>query len=104
MKYSSRQTPNKHWLKRIDWVLIGILTILAIFSVTLISSAMGGGQYSANFSIRQVIYYILGAFIALIIMLFSPKKLKKYIFIIFYFLCIAYRFTNFTRNAYYTCD
>nr|MDK7246246.1 hypothetical protein [Staphylococcus lugdunensis] len=39
MKYSSRQTPNKHWLKRIDWVLIGILTILAIFSVTLISSA-----------------------------------------------------------------
>lgn len=30
MKYSSRQTPNKHWLKRIDWVLIGILTILAI--------------------------------------------------------------------------
>ena len=45
MKYSSRQTPNKHWLKRIDWVLIGILTILAIFSVTLISSAMGGGQF-----------------------------------------------------------
>ena len=45
---------------------------------------MGGGQYSANFSIRQVIYYILGAFIALIIMLFH-LKIKKYIFIIFYF-------------------
>ncbi|EHS05169.1 cell cycle protein, FtsW/RodA/SpoVE domain protein [Staphylococcus lugdunensis VCU139] len=91
MKYSSRQTPNKHWLKRIDWVLIGILTILAIFSVTLISSAMGGGQYSANFSIRQVIYYILGAFIALIIMLFSPKKIKKIhiYYILFFVYCLS---------------
>ena len=90
MKYSSRQTPNKHWLKRIDWVLIGILTILAIFSVTLISSAMGGGQYSANFSIRQVIYYILGAFIALIIMLFSPKKLKNTYLLYFIFVyCLS---------------
>lgn len=88
MKYSSRQTPNKHWLKRIDWVLIGILTILAIFSVTLISSAMGGGQYSANFSIRQVIYYILGAFIALIIMLFSPKKIKKNTYLLYFIFCV----------------
>lgn len=88
MKYSSRQTPNKHWLKRIDWVLIGILTILAIFSVTLISSAMGGGQYSANFSIRQVIYYILGAFIALIIMLFSPKKIKNNTYLLYFIFCV----------------
>ena len=48
---------------------------------------MGGGQYSANFSIRQVIYYILGAFIALIIMLFHLKIKKIHIYYIL-FLCI----------------
>ena len=51
MKYSSRQQPSKHWLRKIDWILVALLTIL-IISVTTISSAMGGGQYSANFSIR----------------------------------------------------
>ena len=46
---------------------------------------MGGGQYSANFSIRQIIYYILGAIIALVIMLISPKRLEIiHIFFLFY--------------------
>ncbi|MFC0138511.1 cell division protein FtsW [Staphylococcus petrasii] len=88
MKYSSRQQPSKHWLRKIDWVLIALLTILAIISVVTISSAMGGGQYSANFSIRQIIYYILGAIIALLIMLFSPKKIKNNTYILYIFLCI----------------
>ena len=85
MKYSSRQQPSKHWLRKIDWILVALLTILAIISVTTISSAMGGGQYSANFSIRQIIYYILGAIIALVIMLISPKRLEI-IHIFFYFI------------------
>lgn len=42
MKYSSRQQPSKHWLRKIDWILVALLTILAIISVTTISSAMGG--------------------------------------------------------------
>ena len=74
MKYSSRQQPNKHWLLKVDWILVAIITLLAILSVTLISSAMGGGQYSANFGIRQILYYILGAIMAIIIMFISPKK------------------------------
>ncbi|MEJ7459248.1 rod shape-determining protein RodA, partial [Staphylococcus saprophyticus] len=49
---ASRQQPNKSWIRRIDWVLIGILVIFAIISVVFIKSAMGGGQYSANFSIK----------------------------------------------------
>ena len=86
MKYSSCQQPSKHWLRKIDWILVALLTILAIISVTTISSAMGGGQYSANFSIRQIIYYILGAIIALVIMLISPKRLEIiHIFFIFIF-------------------
>ncbi len=62
MNYSSRQQPDKHWLRKVDWVLVATIAVLAIFSVLLINSAMGGGQYSANFGIRQIFfYYILGA-------------------------------------------
>lgn len=88
MKYSSRQQPSKHWLRKIDWILVALLTILAIISVTTISSAMGGGQYSANFSIRQIIYYILGAIIALVIMLISPKKIRNNTYILYFIFCV----------------
>ena len=50
---------------------------------------MGGGQYSANFSIRQIIYYILGAIIALVIMLISPKKIRNNTYIL-YFIFVYY--------------
>ena len=88
MKYSSRQQPTTHWLRKIDWILVALLTILAIISVTTISSAMGGGQYSANFSIRQIIYYILGAIIALVIMLISPKKIRNNTYILYFIFCV----------------
>ncbi|PTI45403.1 rod shape-determining protein RodA [Staphylococcus xylosus] len=85
----SRQLKNNHWIRRIDWVLIGILLLLAIISVTIINSAMGGGQYSANFSIRQILYYVLGGLIACLIMLVSPKKLMKYTYLLYFLLCVA---------------
>lgn len=88
MKYSSRQQPTTHWLRKIDWILIALITILAIISVTTINSAMGGGQYSANFGIRQIIYYILGAILAFIVMIFSPKKIKNNTYILYIFFCI----------------
>ncbi|MQH99237.1 hypothetical protein EI030_26485, partial [Escherichia coli] len=75
MNYSSRQQPDKHWLRKVDWVLVATIAVLAIFSVLLINSAMGGGQYSANFGISQIFYYILGAIFAGIIMFISPKKI-----------------------------
>ncbi|MDU2138047.1 MAG: hypothetical protein E7E60_12340, partial [Staphylococcus warneri] len=25
MKYSSRQQPNKHWLLKVDWILVAII-------------------------------------------------------------------------------
>ena len=63
---------------------------------------MGGGQYSANFSIRQIIYYILGAIIALVIMLISPKRLE--IIHIFFILSFVYYLSvySYYRNIYYT--
>lgn len=88
MNYSSRQQPSKHWLRKVDWILVLVITVLAIISVTLISSAMGGGQYSANFSIRQIIYYILGAIMAFLIMIVSPKKIKHNTYLLYFIFCI----------------
>ncbi|MFL0595015.1 FtsW/RodA/SpoVE family cell cycle protein [Staphylococcus sp. HMSC62A08] len=88
MNYSSRQQPSKHWFRKVDWVLVLIITVLAMISVTLISSAMGGGQYSANFSIRQVIYYIFGAIMAFLIMIISPKKIKNNTYLLYFIFCI----------------
>ena len=89
MNYSSRQQPSKHWFRKVDWILVLVITVLAIISVTLISSAMGGGQYSANFSIRQIIYYILGAIMAFLIMIVSPKKIKHNTYLL-YFIFVFY--------------
>ncbi|ANQ64767.1 rod shape-determining protein RodA [Staphylococcus equorum] len=86
---TSRQLKNNHWIRRVDWTLVGFLVLLAIISVTMINSAMGGGQYSANFSIRQVLYYVLGGFIAFLIMLVSPKKLMKYTYLLYFLFCAA---------------
>ncbi|WP_367129110.1 FtsW/RodA/SpoVE family cell cycle protein [Staphylococcus capitis] len=88
MNYSSRQQPSKHWFRKIDWILVLVITVLAIISVTLISSAMGGGQYSANFSIRQIIYYILGAIMAFLIMIVSPKKIKHNTYLLYFIFCV----------------
>ncbi|HGO1696313.1 TPA: FtsW/RodA/SpoVE family cell cycle protein [Staphylococcus aureus] len=88
MNYSSRQQPDKHWLRKVDWVLVATIAVLAIFSVLLINSAMGGGQYSANFGIRQIFYYILGAIFAGIIMFISPKKFKHYTYLLYFLICL----------------
>ena len=61
---------------------------MATISVLFIHSAMGGGQYSSNFSIRQILYYILGGIIALAIMLISPKRIMKYTYTLYFIVCI----------------
>lgn len=88
---SSRQLTQKSFLRRLDWPLIALIIILCIISVTTIHSAMGGGQYSLDFGVRQIFYYILGAIIAFMIMLFSPKRfvitlIRYTLFLIFYYL------------------
>ncbi|QHW37493.1 rod shape-determining protein RodA [Staphylococcus ursi] len=80
---SSRQLTQKSFLRRLDWPLIALITILCIISVTTIHSAMGGGQYSLDFGVRQIFYYILGAIIAFMIMLFSPKKIRNYTYMVY---------------------
>lgn len=88
MNYSSRQQPKRNWLRKVDWILVLVISLLALTSVILISSAMGGGQYSANFSIRQIIYYIFGAIVAFLIMIISSKKIKNNTYILYSIFCV----------------
>ncbi|RXK17539.1 FtsW/RodA/SpoVE family cell cycle protein [Macrococcus sp. DPC7161] len=85
MPFSIRNREKRPLLERIDWWLIIIVIAFLAISVSIISSAMTGGQYSTNFAIRQVFYYILGFGIALFIMLLSPKFLLKWTYV-FYFI------------------
>ncbi|MCE4966957.1 rod shape-determining protein RodA [Staphylococcus chromogenes] len=81
---SSRQHTHKSLRHRLDWKLITLILILCVISVMTIHSAMGGGQYSMDFGIRQIFYYILGAILAFLIMIVSPKKIRKYTFAIYF--------------------
>ncbi|RIM10243.1 rod shape-determining protein RodA [Staphylococcus chromogenes] len=81
---SSRQHTHKSLRHRLDWKLITLILILCVISVMTIHSAMGGGQYSMDFGIRQIFYYILGAVLAFLIMIVSPKKIRKYTFAIYF--------------------
>ena len=59
MNYSSRQQPKRNWLRKVDWILVLVISLLALTSVILISSAMGGGQYSANYLLYFRSYYCI---------------------------------------------
>lgn len=59
---SSRQQTQKSLRHRLDWKLITLILVLCLISVMTIQSAMGGGQYSMDFGIRQIFYYILGGY------------------------------------------
>ncbi|UXR87527.1 FtsW/RodA/SpoVE family cell cycle protein [Staphylococcus felis] len=80
---SSRQQTQKSFFRRLDWRLLTLIATLCLMSILTIHSAMSGGQYSADFSIRQGLYYVFGAIIAFMIMVFSPKKIRKYTFIVY---------------------
>nr|BFF33546.1 hypothetical protein KUHPSE09_08320 [Staphylococcus epidermidis] len=40
MNYSSRQQPKRNWLRKVDWILVLVISLLALTSVILISSFM----------------------------------------------------------------
>ncbi|WP_092987734.1 FtsW/RodA/SpoVE family cell cycle protein [Lacicoccus qingdaonensis] len=74
---------NSNFLSRIDWILITLLIVLSLISIFTISSAMTSGQYNTDFSVRQILFYMLG-FISLFIVTFIPVKLfKSYIWVLY---------------------
>lgn len=69
--------------ERFDWTLAFILFLFFIVSLIAISSAQTSGQYEANFMIKQLQWYIVGAVIIAVSMLLDPDQYRK-LSLIFY--------------------
>lgn len=74
---------NTNILARIDWILILLITMLAVISIVMIRSAMTSGQYNIDFSVRQIVFYISGFFMVFVLTFIPVKWMKQYIWIIY---------------------
>lgn len=63
--------------KRFDWPLAIILIIFLCVSLLAISSAQTSGQYGENFVPKQILNYMIGAFIVAFVMYFDPDQYKR---------------------------
>ncbi|GAB3058312.1 FtsW/RodA/SpoVE family cell cycle protein [Salinicoccus sesuvii] len=68
---------------RIDWILILIVVLLATISIFMIRSAMTSGQYTIDFSLRQLIFYGLGFAMVAILNFIPIKWIKQYVWVIY---------------------
>ena len=85
--YSSRQQPKRNWLRKVDWILVLVISLLALTSVILISSAMGGGQYS-EISVLDKLFIIFSR----LLLHFNYDNLAKKIKIILIFYIVYFAF------------
>ncbi|KIL76090.1 FtsW/RodA/SpoVE family cell cycle protein [Bacillus badius] len=67
-------SPNKN-SSRIDYGLILILLMMFITSCIAIYSAQTTGQYDSNFVLKQVLYYMVGIGIILVVVRFDSEQL-----------------------------
>ncbi|GKV67203.1 MULTISPECIES: FtsW/RodA/SpoVE family cell cycle protein [Sporosarcina] len=63
--------------ERFDWTLAFIIMLFGIISLVVIGSAQTSEQYTQNFVIKQVRWYVLGSFIVAMVMYFEPEQYKK---------------------------
>lgn len=71
------------FLARIDYALIAIIAVLAIISVLVIYSAMTSNQYGQDFRIRQIVFYIVGFGMSMVIMFIPMTLMKQNIWLIY---------------------
>src|SRR5699024_6720519 len=74
---------NTNIIVRVDWLLLLLITILAVVSVIMIRSAMTSGQYGTDFSVRQIIFYVSGFFMVFVLTFIHVKWMKQYVWIIY---------------------
>lgn len=70
-------------VKRIDWLLIVILLMFLAGSLLAISSAQTTSYTGKNFIPKQLIYYGIGAFIIVVVMIFDMEQYKKVIWYLY---------------------
>lgn len=75
---------KKGFADRFDWTLAFIILLFLIVSLFAISSAVTTGQYAGyNFVGKQFFWYIVGAVIIGLVMIFEPEQYKKMSWIIY---------------------
>ena len=68
---------KNHFLNRIDWTLVFILFIFFCISLLAISSAQTSSYTGINYIPRQVIYYVILAFIIIFVMCFDMELYRN---------------------------
>lgn len=63
--------------ERFDWTLAFIILLFSIISLVVIGSAQTSEQYTGNYVVKQIRWYILGSFIVAMVMYFEPEQYKK---------------------------
>ena len=86
---------QNNFSSRIDFGLVTILLLLCITSLVAIFSAQSTGQYTENFLIKQIIWYMVGIGIIFGVITLDSDQLKKiswyaYGFGIFLLLSLGY--------------
>ncbi|MEH7109380.1 FtsW/RodA/SpoVE family cell cycle protein [Bacillus sp. JJ1764] len=78
---------NKHMKKveRFDWALTLLLFLFFLISCATIYSAQGSGQYGANFLFMQMVWYVVGALIISVTILFDSYQYRKLSWILYGF-------------------
>lgn len=62
---------------RVDYTLVLILTLLAICSGIAIYSAQASGQYSENFLLKQMVFYVAGIGIILAVITLDSDQIRR---------------------------
>lgn len=70
-------TSNRHTPPKLDWGLVLILMLLFLVSAISIYSAQTTGQYTENFLLKQIVWYIVGTGIIAAVITLDSDQLKK---------------------------
>lgn len=74
---------QKKTADKFDWSLTFILLIFFLISCFAIYSAQTTGQYEDNFMLRQIFWYVVGAAIIAVVMLFDSDQFKRLTWILY---------------------
>ena len=70
-------TSPKKAIPKIDYGIILTLILMTLASLIAIYSAQSTGQYVANFVKQQVMWYVIGTIVILVVIQFDSDQMKK---------------------------
>lgn len=70
-------TSQKKQIPKLDYGIVLTLMLMALVSLIAIYSAQASDQYLANFALQQVMWYVIGTIVLIVVMQFDSDQLKK---------------------------